>query len=183
MTDTATTRRAVSVPDEIVNEVPPTPDPQPIPPEPQPQPEPSPQPQPDPAPIPQALEDEEVQNPESEIWEGGPTYAMLQGWKDQFGSDSIFVTTLTDKLHVVWRTLTRFEYRRLVKNMEQAVNSGQLSQAEANLNNEEQVVEICALWPKFTRQQLAGELAGLPSIISQEVMEASAFVSLDVKQL
>lgn len=176
------TRRPVSVPDEPVNEsIPPLPpDPPPVPPEPIPVP-----PEP-PAPAPaetEIQEEEEVQDPNAHVWPDGPTYGMLWQWKEQHGDESIFVTQVTDKVFVAWRTLTRFEYRRLVKNMEQAVATGQMSQAEANLNNEEQIVEICALWPKFSRQQLAGQLAGLPSIIAQEIMEASAFVSLDVKQL
>lgn len=108
---------------------------------------------------------------------------MIDQWKEQYGADSIYVTSLTPTQHMVWRTLTRFEYRRLVKNMEQAVAGGTMSQAEANMNNEEQIVEICSLFPKYSRQELAGELAGIPSIISQEVMEASAFVSLEVRQL
>jgi hypothetical protein len=169
------------MPDEVTDQVPPQPDPQPVP-EPEPAP-PPPDPTPESPPVPPDADAEVEQDPASEIWEGGPTYAMLHAWKEQYGPDSIYVTSITEKQHVVWRTLTRFEYRRLVKNMEQAVATGTLSQAEANMNNEEQIVEICALWPKYSRQQLAGQLAGLPSIISQEVMEASAFMSLDVKQL
>jgi hypothetical protein len=42
---------------------------------------------------------------------------------------------------------------------------------------------MCILFPKFDRTQLNGELAGVPSIIAQEVMEASGFVALEVRQL
>lgn len=175
------TRRAVSMPeeDQFVNEDPS----QPVAPEPVAAPEPVPEPA-VPAPAPAAAEEGlPPLGPNDEIWDGGPTMGQIDAWKEQYGADSIYVTSLTPSFHVVWRTLTRFEYRRLVKNMEQAVQGGTLSQAEANMNNEEQIVEICALYPQFNRQQLAGELAGLPSIISQEVMEASAFVSLEVRQL
>jgi hypothetical protein len=152
--------------------------PQPDPPHPTPAPE-TPPPPTEPVPAEEAA----PLGPNDEIWDGGPTMGQIDAWKEQFGPDSIYVTSLTPSFHVVWRTLTRFEYRRLVKNMEQAVQAAGVSQAEANMNNEEQIVEICALYPQFNRQALSGELAGLPSIISQEVMEASAFVSLEVRQL
>jgi len=121
--------------------------------------------------------------PDEGLWDGGPTLAQIEEWKKQYGEMSVFVTSLTPDYHVVWRTLTRFEYRRLVKNLEQAVASGQLSQAEANLNNEEAITELCSLFPPFTRQGGQGIMAGLPSVISQEVMEASGFVAQEVRQL
>lgn len=141
-------------------------------------------------PEPQAQSEPEVDEdgfpklgPNDEIWIGGPTMATVEQWKDQHGDGNIYVTAVTPSVNVVWRTLTRFEYRRLVKNMEQAVATGQVSQAEANLNNEEQVCELCMLFPQFTRQQMAGELAGLPSLISQEIMQASGFEALEIRQL
>jgi hypothetical protein len=174
-----------------VSEVPPTPDPQPMP-EPEPAP-PPPDPAPEsPAPEPQAPQDQQPEQndgetielgPESELWPEGPTMAMIDQWKDQFGAGNIYVTALTPEVNVVWRTITRFEYRRLIKNMEQATSTGQMTSAEANLNNEEQMLEICALFPKFSRQDLSGQLAGLPSLISQEIMQASGFEALEIRQL
>lgn len=116
-----------------------------------------------------------------ELWEGGPTYGDIEAWKQQY--KDVYVTSVTPDTHYVWRTLTRFEYRRLVKNIEQQMSTGQVSQAEANMNNEESIAEMCILFPKVTRQDLAGEMAGLASIISQEVMETSAFVALEIRQL
>lgn len=121
--------------------------------------------------------------PTDELWDGGPTLAQIEEWKKQFGENGVFVTSLTPDYHVVWRVLTRFEYRRLVKNLEQAVNSGTMSQAEANLNNEEAITELCSLFPPFSRQSGQGIMAGLPSVIAQEVMEASGFVAQEVRQL
>lgn len=167
------TRRPVAVPDEgemvpspplTVEDVPSIPEPAP------------------PAP-PKVEPTPEQSDPNAEMWPSGPTAMEVLEWKNLHGSDSVYVTSISPTNHVVWRTLTRFEYRRLVKTLEQSVATGTVSSAEANLNNEEQICEICVLHPKFTRQQLAGELAGLPSVIAQEVMEASAFVSLEVRQL
>jgi hypothetical protein len=67
--------------------------------------------------------------------------------------------------------------------MEQLVQSGQLSSAEANLWNEEAIAELCILFPSYDRSAMTREMAGLPSLISQEVLEASGFVALEVRQL
>lgn len=122
-------------------------------------------------------------DPNDELFPGGPTIGTIQEWKQEFGEDSVFVTSLSPTKHVVWRTLNRFEYRRLVKQLEQAMAGGTMTQAEANMNNEEQIAELCILFPSMNRAQMAGEQAGLASIISQEVMEASGFVPMEVRQL
>jgi hypothetical protein len=186
VTTAGATRRAVTVPDEPeVAEVPPTRAEQIVAEQAlggrvEDVPAPAPKPQP-------AANTDEPQIPElgpdDEIWDGGPTMAVINQWKDQHGDGNIYVTAVTPTLNVVWRTLTRFEYRRLVKGIEQAVSTGQVSQAEASLNQEEQVCELCMLYPQATRQLLSGELAGLPSLIAQEVMQASGFEALEVRQL
>lgn len=116
-----------------------------------------------------------------EIWEGGPTAGQIKMWKQNHGD--VYVTSLTFDKHVVWRTLTRNEYKQLVKKMEQLVQAGQLSTAEANLWNEEAITEICILFPAYDKIALSNEMAGLPSLLSQEILEASGFVALEVRQL
>ena len=54
-----------------------------------------------------------------EIWYGGPTAGMIKDWKALHGD--VYVTSLTFEKHVVWRTLSRSEYKQLVKKMEQLV--------------------------------------------------------------
>lgn len=120
-------------------------------------------------------------DPDEELWPGGPNFAQINAWKEQFGD--IYVTSVTPEKHVVWRTLTRFEYRRLIKTLEQQLATGQVSQGEANLNNEEAIAEMCILYPEYSRQNSAGNMAGIASTIAQQVMEASAFVSVEVRQL
>lgn len=120
-------------------------------------------------------------NPEDEIYSGGPTKAEIDAWKQEFGE--VFVTTIGADQNYIWRVLNRFEYRRLIKNLEQQVASGQMTEVEANLNNEELVTEMVLLYPKLNKSQLAGSLAGVASIISQQAMEASGFIATDVRQL
>lgn len=116
-----------------------------------------------------------------EIWEGGPNAGQIKHWKSIHGD--VYVTSITYDKHIVWRTLTRNEYKQLVKKMEQLVQAGQLSSAEANLWNEEAITEICLLFPAYDRMALSNEMAGLPSLLSQEILEASGFVALEVRQL
>jgi len=115
------------------------------------------------------------------IWEDGPNAGDIKKWKSIHGD--VYVTSITYDKHIVWRTLTRNEYKQLVKKMEQLVQSGQLSTAEANLWNEESITEICLLFPAYDKMALANEMAGLPSLLSQEILEASGFVALEVRQL
>lgn len=130
--------------------------------------------------------DEEVKrledlDPKTPLFDGGPLVGQVVEWKKQHGA--VYVTSFDFDQHYVWRPITRFEYRRLVKLLEQTVASGSITQAEANMNNEEAICELCILWPKIARPEMAGEMAGVASIISQEVMEASAFVAVEVRQL
>lgn len=121
------------------------------------------------------LDDDEL------IWEGGPTAGMIKAWKEQYGD--VYVTSLTFDKHVVWRVLSRIEYKQIVKKMEQLVQAGTLSSAEANMWNEEAISELCVLYPKLDKKSLSGAMAGMPSLIAQEVLEASGFVALEVRQL
>lgn len=134
------------------------------------------------------LEDEMNQYTEIEqvpddepIWKDGPQAGVVKEWKKTYGD--IYVTSISYDKHVVWRVLNRAEYKQIVKKMEQLVQAGQLSTAEANLWNEETITEMCMLYPKFDKSNAVGFMAGLPSLISQEVLEASGFVALEVRQL
>lgn len=120
-------------------------------------------------------------DPSEPIWEGGPTAGDIVGWKKQFGD--VYVTSISMEQHVVWRTMNRLEYKNHVKNMEKLGQNNQIGQADIAMLNEELIAEMCILFPKFDRSQLVEEMAGIPSIIAQEVMEASGFVALEVRQL
>ena len=120
-------------------------------------------------------------DPSEELWPGGPTAGDIVAWKAQFGD--VYVTSITMDQHIIWRTMNRSEYKNHVKNIEKIGQNNQISQADVSMLNEELIAEMCIIYPKFDRSQLSGELAGVPSIIAQEVMEASGFVALEVRQL
>ena len=115
------------------------------------------------------------------IFDKGPTAGQIKNWKKSHGE--VYVTSISFEKHIVWRVLSRLEYKVLVKKMEALIQAGQLSNAEANMWNEEAIAELCILFPTYDKQSLTGDLAGLPSLISQEVLEASGFVALEVRQL
>lgn len=140
----------------------------------------APAPEPEVSSSPPSIADGDV-NPDDPIFAGGPTKAEIDAWKQEFGE--VYVTTIGLDQNFVWRILSRFEYRRLIKNLEQQVASGQTTEVEANLNNEELVTEMVLLHPKLNKAQLAGSMAGVASIISQQAMEASGFIATDVRQL
>jgi len=116
-----------------------------------------------------------------ELWEEGPTAGMVKDWKNKF--NEVYVTSITYDKHIVWRVLNRNEYKQIVKKMEQLIQGGQLTSAEANMWNEETIAELCILFPKYDKKSLSGVMAGMPSLIAQEVLEASGFVALEVRQL
>lgn len=118
---------------------------------------------------------------DQEIWEDGPTARMVKQWKEQFGD--VYVTSLSFDKHIAWRVLTRLEYKTIVKKMEQMVQAGTLSSAEANMWNEEAIADLCILYPQLDKSEMNGIMAGVPSLIAQEVLEASGFVALEVRQL
>lgn len=118
---------------------------------------------------------------DEELFPDGPKGAELKAWKSQY--KEIYVTVFDDDNYVVWRTMNRFEYRRIVKNLEQSVATGAVSQAEASMNNEEAICELCVLYPRMLRTENTSFLAGMATVIAQGIMEASAFVPLEVRKL
>lgn len=118
-------------------------------------------------------------DPKEELWDDGPTVAQALEWKDKFGR--LYITSLDYDDHILWRPLMRSEYKEHVRQIERMTSSGQVSQLEAKLLNEELLAETCMLWPRYDKA--AENYAGIPAIISDEIMEASGFVALQVRQL
>lgn len=115
------------------------------------------------------------------LWQGGPKAEQVKAWKSEFGE--IFVTSISYDKHVIWRPLNRLEYKQIVKKMEQMVQDGEMTSAEANMWNEEVIAATCMLYPDAGVNEVGNMMAGLASLISQEVLEASGFVALEVRQL
>lgn len=123
----------------------------------------------------------EDMDPKEELWPQGPTVASILEWKEKYGD--IYVTSITIDKHMVWRTMNRFEYKQMVKEMEKASQQGGLTAAELTMFQEEYVASLCLLFPKVTKAELVQDMAGVATMISQEVMDNSGFVPLEIRQL
>ena len=119
--------------------------------------------------------------PDEILWDEGPTAGDVVSWKKQYGD--VYITNVTLEKHVVWRTLKRSEYKNIVRQIEEVLNNGAMSQTEANMLSEEMTCQVCILFPKYTAKDFDGEMAGLPSILSQQINEASGFSTIAVRQL
>lgn len=146
------------------------------------------------------LEDEDIESDEEEemddavgtavedldpneiLWQDGPTAGQVIQWKEQHGD--VYVTSFDfAKDHYLWRTLTRGEYRAIMQNLERIVGSGKVSQSEANMDNEETITEMCLLFPRMNKSDFKGSKAGIPTALSEEILEASGFKPIDIRQL
>lgn len=121
-------------------------------------------------------------DPNEALWQDGPTAGQVIQWKEEHGE--VYVTSFDfAKEHYLWRTLTRGEYRLIMQNLERIVGSGKVSQSEANMDNEETITEMCLLFPRMTKADFRGSKAGIPTALSEEILEASGFKPIDIRQL
>ena len=95
--------------------------------------------------------------------ENAPTDAQIQEWKKTF--KKIFLTMLDDDFGVVYRKLTRGEYKKLAaRKMEQ-------------IALEEEIYRLCVLWPRSASMTIAEIDAGVVSTVATMVLRVSGFVS------
>jgi len=133
-------------------------------------------------------EDEEVEPgivmpedlpPETPLFEGGPTAGDIIEWKKEFGD--VYVTEISFENYVVWRTINRGEYKKLVKQVNDMVESAKYSEVDINMYNEEAICSNCILFPVL--DSFEKELAGMPAVISQQILESSGFKPWDTRGL
>lgn len=120
-------------------------------------------------------------DPKEHLWEGGPTVGEVLAMKAEHGD--IFVTTVPYEKHFLWKTMNRAEYRMVVRRIEEISATGEMSPGEANLYQEELVCELCLLFPAMVSEDFNGELGGVPSLLSQQILESSGFVAIDTRGL
>ncbi len=120
-------------------------------------------------------------DPDEDFWDGGPKVGQVQEWKKKY--NSIYVTAVTADVFVVWRTLSRPEYREYMEQVEEITRTGQVAPSMAQMMVEETISDICMLFPTYQAAMEDGGLAGLPATISQQCLEASGFVALETRRL
>lgn len=120
-------------------------------------------------------------DPESPLWEGGPLVKSVSAWKAKHGE--VYITYFTPSVRVIWRPLSRADYRQIVSRMAEISAERELSNAEATLLNEELTAQTVILWPEYNPDDADHNLGGLASTITNQSMEASGFSAMDVRQL
>lgn len=94
----------------------------------------------------------------------GPTRYEVEEWKERYGG--IYFTPIEGEVFV-WRTLKRPEYREIIRD-----------QTLTALDREEIFTEKCMLFPRnFTIEKMLESRAGIPSILSEMIMDKSGFVA------
>ena len=110
------------------------------------------------------IEEEARFKGEDEIYPGGPTYDKLQDWKSRFDGE-VYMSDFNDTIFI-WRPIRRKEYKE-IQNIE-------------NINEyymEEQICQRCMLWPEdYAMQKMTFGKAGIPTTLSQLIMERSGFL-------
>lgn len=102
---------------------------------------------------------------ESPVVEGGPTRQEVEEWKDKYGS--VYFTPFEGEIFI-WRTLSRPEYREIIRNTELNM-----------LDREEIITDKCVLFPRNYSCQTYTQKgrAGVPSLLSEMIMDKSGFVA------
>ncbi|HDR4861037.1 MULTISPECIES: hypothetical protein [Bacillus] len=98
------------------------------------------------------------------VIKNGPTRCEVEEWKERYGG--IYFTPFEGETFI-WRTLKRPEYREIIRD-----------QALTALDREEMLTEKCVLFPRnFTIEKMLKSKAGIPSILSEMIMDKSGFVA------
>lgn len=114
--------------------------------------------------------DEEIMEHEGSdiIFEGGPTYDQVEDWKSRFDGE-IYMSEFNGVVYI-WRPIRRKEYRDI-----QRIEHSSTQDFEYYL--EEQICNACVLWPEdYSSHKMTFGKAGIPTMLSQLIMERSGFL-------
>lgn len=114
--------------------------------------------------------DEEIMEFEGSdiIFEGGPTYDQVEEWKSRFDGE-IYMSEFNGVVYI-WRPIRRKEYRD-IQRIEHA------SSQDFEYYLEEQICNTCVLWPEdYSSHKMTFGKAGIPTMLSQLIMERSGFL-------
>ena len=105
---------------------------------------------------------DEVTKTDAPIYAGGPLQSQVDEWKGAYGQ--VYLTEVDDDDTFIWRVLNRKEFKEVMKVESDA------------MYREERVCELCILWPEdYTFDSISDGKAGVPTILSEQIMEKSGF--------
>lgn len=114
----------------------------------------------------QETEEEKEPDPNDPIFEGGPTHAQRDAWKEQFGE--IYATEFPGGKVFIYRSLRRMEYKAIAKDKE-----------SDPLTKEENICQRCVIWPaNYDFMDMSQGEAGIPSVLSEYIMAQSGFQTI-----
>ena len=120
----------------------------------------------------ESMEEEASFEGDEEVFPGGPKYDQLQQWKSLYNNE-VFITEFGEDV-IIFRPIRRREYREIYE----------VEGDPSNYYIEEQVCRKSILWPEnYAEQKMAFGKAGIPSTLSQIIMERSGFLRPAVHQL
>lgn len=117
--------------------------------------------------------------PDTEIWTGGPTAGKMLEWKEQY--KNVYVTSISFDEHIAWRPLKRSEYALISRQVEAAAT--ELLESEVAMFNEELICRTCVLSPDYSKTDFDEVLAGIPTLVSQQILERSGFSAVGLREM
>lgn len=117
--------------------------------------------------------------PDTEIWTGGPTAGTMLKWREDY--KNVYVTSISFDEHVAWRPLLRKEYALVSRQVEAA--AAEMIESEVAMFNEELICRICVLFPDYSKADFDDILAGIPTLISQQILERSGFSAVGLREM
>ena len=117
--------------------------------------------------------------PETEVWTDGPTAGSMLELMDKH--KHVYVTSISFEEHIAWRPLKRSEYAEISSIIEAgAEEKGEL---ELQMLNEELICRTCVLFPDYSNVDFDDLLAGVPTLVSQQILERSGFTAIGLREM
>jgi hypothetical protein len=98
------------------------------------------------------------------LFPDGPKMNLVEEWKSKYGA--VYLTEFDEEVFL-WRTLTRKEYKDIMKVM----------QADTYYK-EERICDKCILYPEgYDFLKMTHGKAGIPSLLAEQIMDKSGFTA------
>lgn len=118
------------------------------------------------------MEEEAAFQGDDEVFAGGPKYDQLQQWKSLYDNE-VYITEFGEDI-LIFRPIRRREYREIYD-------------VKGDTNEyyiQEQICRKSILWPEnYADQRMTFGKAGIPTTLSQIILERSGFLRPAVHQL
>lgn len=113
----------------------------------------------------ETFEEEMAHEGTDEIFPFGPTYDQVEDWKSRFDND-LYMSDFNNEVFI-WRPIRRKEYRDIQR----------VEGVKDEYYMEEAICRTCVLYPEdYAMHKITFGKAGLPTTLSQLIMERSGFL-------